>query len=101
MSAEILPLRLTSAAAIRIVREIADVTGRVGFSPHAKRQMRKRKINRTQIYRCLRRGILVEGPYLDIHNYWRCTFETITAGENIQVVVAFNTREHLVVVTTI
>lgn len=101
MSAEVLPLRLTPAMATKIVREIAADTARVAFSPHAKSQMRQRRINRTQVYRCLRAGVLVEGPYLDIHRYWRCAFETVTAGDAIKVVAAFDSRDLLIVVTAI
>lgn len=101
MSAEVLPLRLTPAVATRIVREISADTARVAFSPHARSRMSKRRINRTQVFRCLRAGALVEGPYLDIRDYWRCAFETVTAGDAVKVVVAFNTREMLIVVTAI
>ncbi|WP_316980026.1 DUF4258 domain-containing protein [Shumkonia mesophila] len=101
MSAEVLPLRLTAAMATKIAREIASDTGRVAFSSHARSQMRKRGINATQVYRCLRAGVLAEGPYVDIHGYWRCAFETLTAGDSIKAVVAFNSRELLIVVTAI
>lgn len=97
----VLPLNLTPTAATRIVRDIAQDTGRIAFSSHARQRMRKRRINRTQVYDCLRSGRLIEGPYVDIHGWWRCTFEKIAAGDNVRVAVAFNSRELLVVVTTI
>ncbi len=51
------------------------------------------------MYRCLRHGTLVEGPYRDLHGYWRCTLRHLTAGDEVHVVVAFESRERLIVIT--
>ena len=61
--------------------------------------MRERRIGATQVYRCLRTGALVEGPWPDIRGWCRCTFESFAAGKRIEVAVAFNTTESLVVIT--
>ncbi len=99
MSADVLPFSMSSVEARAIIREIAADTGRAAFVGHAKQQMRKRRINRTQVFRCLRQGQVVEGPYLDIKGYWRCKLEHLTAGDSIGVVAAFNSKERLLVIT--
>ena len=95
----ILAMKMTRPIALRIVREIAEDTGRLFIVPHAKSRMRARRINRSQVYSCLRQGSIVEGPYKDIHGFWRCKFQRFAAGEEISVVVAFNSRELVNVIT--
>jgi hypothetical protein len=99
MGDNIVPLRLTTAAALEIIRDLANDTSRIAFVPHAKKQMRSRRINRTQVYRCLRHGTIIEGPYKDIKGSWKCTLAHFTAGDNVKVVVAFESQECLVVIT--
>lgn len=86
--------------AISIIRDAA-ATGRVGLLPHARKRMRKRRISFAQIIACLEKGVIVEGPYLDIHGFWRSTMEYLSAGDEVAVVVSFNSRESVVVVTVI
>ena len=99
MAENVLPLRMTPAAALRIIREVAGDTSRIVVLDHAKRQMKKRKITRSQVYSCLRLGVITEGPALDIKNYWRCTMSRLVAGDEVSVVVSFNSRERLLVIT--
>ncbi len=99
MAENVLPLRMTPAAALRIIQEIAADTFGVVIRDHAKRAMKKRRITRGQVYSCLRRGVITEGPALDIKNYWRCTMFRLAAGDEVSVVVSFNSRERLIVIT--
>ncbi len=99
MAENVLPLRMTPTVALRIIQEIAADTFRVVIRDHAKRAMKKRRITRGQVYSCLRRGVITEGPALDIKNYWRCTMFRLAAGDEVSVVVSFNSRERLIVIT--
>ena len=92
-------MNLTPATALPIIQEIATDTSRIVILNHAKKQMRRRKITRTQVYSCLRRGVITEGPALDIQGFWRCTMQRLVAGEEITVAVSFNSREKLLVIT--
>ena len=51
-----------------------------------------------QVLTCLEKGMMTEGPSLDVHGYWRCTMERLVAGDELTVAVAFNSRESVVVV---
>ncbi len=39
-----------------------------------------------------------EATALDIKNYWRCTMFRLAAGDDVSVVVSFNSRERLLVI---
>ena len=95
----VIPMNLTPAAALPIIREIAEDTSRVVILNHAKKQMRNRRITRTQVYSCLRRGIVIGGPSLVIKCFWRCTVQRLTFGEELSVVVSSDSREKLLVIT--
>ena len=99
MAENVLPLRMTPATALRVIREVAKDTSRVVILDHAKRQMRKRRITRGQVYACLRLGVIIEGPALDMKNYWRCTMLQLIAGDEISAVVSFNSRDRVLVIT--
>jgi Domain of unknown function (DUF4258) len=60
--------------------------------------MKKRRISVEQVLTCLEKGMMTEGPSLDVHGYWRCTMERLVAGDELTVAVAFNSRESVVVV---
>ena len=99
MAENVLPLRMTPATALRVIREVAEDTSRVVILDHAKRQMRKRRITRGQVYSCLRLGVITEDPALDMQNYWRCTMSRLAAGDEISAVVSFNSRDRVLVIT--
>ena len=92
MAENVLPLRMTPAAALRIIQEIAADTSRVVILVHAKQGMKKRRSTRSQVYSCLRCGVITEGPTLDIQNYWRCTMSRLVAGDEVSIVVSFIPR---------
>lgn len=99
MTAAVVPLQLGGPQALRIIREAAKDTDRVAFHPHAKSRMRKRRINPTQVYSCLRLGVIIEGPALDIKGCWRCTMYRLAAGEEVKVVVSIIPRDNLLVIS--
>ena len=102
MTGKVIPLRpseMNRPTALRIIREIAAETSRVVILYHAKRSMRRRRISPTQVYSCIRLGVITEGPSQDMKGYWRCTMQRLAAGEEITIVVSFNSRESLLVIT--
>ncbi|MFO1255825.1 MAG: DUF4258 domain-containing protein [Sphingomonadaceae bacterium] len=52
------PMRMNDASALKLLREIAEDSGRVIFTRHALQRMRQRKVSTAQVLTCLRRGIL-------------------------------------------
>jgi hypothetical protein len=99
MTENVIPLRLTAPAALKIIREIAADSGRVVTAPHAKKRMKQRRITMQQVLACLQRGNLIEGPALMPDGDWRCTLQRLIAGDDVTVVAEFNSRERLLVVT--
>lgn len=63
-------LKLSVASAREILREAAKNSARVFFSPHARKQMVKRKITDVQVLRCLANGQIKEGPARGIKGNW-------------------------------
>lgn len=94
---------LTPAAAQRIVRRIAQDSGRVFILRHASERMRTRAIGRVQVVECLRRGTIHEGPAPDIKGRWRFTMHRYIAGDELDVVASLawdaERSEEIIVVT--
>jgi hypothetical protein len=99
--ASVTPLRMSAPRALRLIRAAAEDTDRVAFHPHAKLRMRERRVSASQVYACLRKGVIVEGPALDAKGCWRCTMTRLAAGERVKVVVAIIPVDLLLVVTVI
>ncbi len=93
------PAHLSGAAARRIVRELAANADNVVPVNHAKRRMRERNINITQILRVVRAGFVDGEPWLDEHRNWRVTMAGNAAGARITVGVAIAWRTRLLIVT--
>lgn len=86
--------RLTAQAAQAVLREVAADTGRIILTTHAKRRMRERDIIFAQIRDCLRNGVVIEGPALNIHGNWQVTLYRLSAGQRINVVAAIVREGH-------
>jgi hypothetical protein len=97
---EIVPLQLTSAAALQIVREIAADTNRIVVLSHGRKRGRQRRITRRQIELCVQRGTITEGPFLNQHGNWQVSLYRHAAGEEITCAVAIEWRTHVLVITT-
>ena len=54
---------MSPAEARRLISTIAAESGRVFITKHAQEQMQKRGIDRLDVLRCLRHGLIEEGPY--------------------------------------
>lgn len=97
------PLRLSDPGFIKRVRAIAKDSYRVILTPHAKKRMRKRRINMHQVLECLRKGRIYEPACLNIHGDWKATLEHQCAGDVVRVAVAIEKQDDgdLAVVITV
>lgn len=100
MTAEIAPLKLSGALALRIVREIASDTDNIVVIAHGRKRGRQRQITRRQIELCVQRGTISEGPYMNQHGHWQMNFRRHASGEEITCVVAIEWRTKVLVITT-
>jgi len=98
--AVVIPLTMSAPIALRIIRAAAADSSRVIWLSHAKKRMRRRRINPKQVISCLLKGVITEGPAPDIQGYWRCTMQRLAAGEELTVVVSFKSHENVVVIST-
>lgn len=78
---------------LRLIRELAKDTGNVFIEPHAKKQMKRRHITRTQVYACLRVGAIDEHAHENIRGNWKCTLRHHHAGDLVRVVAALEKDE--------
>jgi hypothetical protein len=87
----------------RRIAQVAADSSKVLVSPHAKKQMLRRKISRTQVDQVLLKGFVVEHAHLNIKGNWQCTLRCRTGGDDIKVAAALwvddSSRDWVVVVT--
>ncbi len=79
------PLPINDPNMLRIIRQIAEDTSNIYLLPHAKKRMSQRKISLSQIYSCLRKGIIYESAHIDLKGDWKCTLTQLNAGDEIHV----------------
>lgn len=103
---KVLPLEMNDETLRRkiaaIAREsVSSDSPRVIVLPHAKKQMRKRRVTPTQMYEVLMKGYVVEHAHRDIKGNWKCTLEARTAGDRVKVSAALTDSygESVVVIT--
>jgi len=94
------PDHLNDADAVRLVRIIARDSNNVVVIGHAKKRGRQRSITRIQIERCVRMGILTEGPFINQFGNWQMNLTRQTAGEEITCSVAIDWATLVTVITT-
>ena len=97
---EVVPLQLTGAAALQVIRHIAADTGRIIVLAHGRKRGRQRSITRRQIELCVQRGTITEGPFMNQHGNWQVSLYRHAAGEEITCAVAIEWRTHVLVITT-
>lgn len=93
------PSKLTRHEATRVIREIAADTSRIVEVPHARKRAKQRRVTRVQIERCVQRGSITEGPFLNAHGDWQVNIFRHAAGEELTCVVAIEWREQIAVIT--
>jgi hypothetical protein len=94
------PNRLNHADAVRLVRIIAADSNNIVVIAHAKKRGKQRSITRIQIERCVRMGIITEGPFINQHGNWQMNLTRQTAGEEITCVAAIEWATRIIVITT-
>lgn len=102
MADEPTPFRLNDRNLRRLISETAQDTARVYLTAHAKQRMHERKINRAQVFDCLRNGLVSEPARTNLHGHWQCTLTRRNAGDEISVAAALERAEDgnwIVVVT--
>lgn len=64
--------------------------------------MRKRRITRVQVLRCLANGKITEGPARGIKGNWKVSVEALSAGDVLRVVAALDQddRGNYVIIVT-
>jgi hypothetical protein len=96
--AEIIPLKLTPASAIQVIRELAVDTNNIVIIGYGKRRTRERRISRRQVELCVQKGTITEGPFMNQHGHWQMNLYRHAAGEEITCVVAIEWRTKLLVI---
>lgn len=97
--AEVVPLALTAAHALKIIRQLAADTNNIVIIPHARKRGRQRRISRRQVELCVQRGTISEGPFLNAKGHWQVNLYRHAAGEEMECVVAIEWGKSLIVVT--
>lgn len=95
----VLPFRLSRTQALRLIREAAEDTGRIILTRHAELRMRQRRITMTQVIACLRKGVITEGPALDIKGCWACRIERPVAGDDVKVALTIDPVARVIIIT--
>jgi len=98
--AQVVPLELNEAAALRMVRKLAADSSRIVIElGHCRKQMRKRGVTRPQVEQCLRKGTITEGPFVNQHGNWQVNLFRHAAGEELTCTVAIEWATQLLVIT--
>jgi hypothetical protein len=92
------PERLTRADALRLVRALAADSANVGLTKHCREEsMPDRGITMRQVLDCLRKGVIIEGPMIDVYGNWK--MDIYRQADNLTCAVAIEWRTHLIIIT--
>jgi uncharacterized protein DUF4258 len=91
------PDKLSSAEAIRLVRELASDSANVELTHHCRARMYARDITLRQILGCLQKGIITEGPAIDTYGNWKMNIYRAADGLTCSVAIGWPSR--LIVIT--
>ncbi|WP_441258992.1 DUF4258 domain-containing protein [Bradyrhizobium sp. 521_C7_N1_3] len=94
------PDRLNDADALKLIRMLAGDSNNIVVIKHAQKRRVQRNITRPQIERCIQKGTITEGPFVNAQGNWQVNLSRFTAGEQITCVVAIDWPARLIVVTT-
>jgi hypothetical protein len=93
------PARLNDADALKVVRMIAADSGNIVVIRHGRSRSKLRSITRPQIERCVQKGTITEGPFLNQHGNWQMNLLRHSAGEQITCTVAIEWATRVLVIT--
>ena len=91
---------LNDADALKLVRMLAADSDNIVVIKHAKKRRMQRMITRPQIERCVQKGTITEGPFINGFGNWQMNLTRNTAGEQITCVVAIDWATRILVITT-
>jgi DNA-binding transcriptional regulator YiaG len=83
MAPEAVPTEMSSAHALRIIRELVADSAKIVVLSYATRRARQRRISRRQIELCCQRETIVEGPIRNQHGHWQVGLFRHAAGEEL------------------
>jgi len=91
---KVAPIGLLKSRAKQLIRKAAENTDRIGWSDHALKRMRQRRVSASQILKVLRKGKMIGNPNLDNDTgHWKSKLEHYTAGDCLNVIVAIERNE--------
>jgi hypothetical protein len=93
------PLTLSPIAAIRVIKDLAADSNNIVVIRHGKDRQKQRGITRRQIESCLRKGTIMEGPFMNSHGHWQVTLYRHSAGDELHCAVAIEWATRLLVIT--
>ena len=94
--------KLSNAQISKHIRRVATDTKAVFITGHAKTQMRKRRINVSLVYECLRTGSVLRSPEPNLKlDTLECRMERYTAGRNCCVIAALCDEDPDIVCVTV
>ncbi len=86
----------------RHIRVNSKLTELVFLSAHAQDQMRARKVLQSEIYECLREGVIALQPEEDMKTgHLICCMERYVCGRNLAVCVALDDNDPDLIVVTV
>lgn len=95
---------LSPERALNILRKTAKDSSRVFFvEEHAEDRMEERGISRPQVFRCLRKGKIIQEPEIDEYGLWRMGLNVLAAGDSVTVIASLDYDDkgnYIIVVTT-
>jgi hypothetical protein len=100
MTDVVVPLKLSAASALQLIREIAKDSNNIIIIRYGRRRAKQRKITRPQIEQCVRKGTIIEGPFMNMHGNWQVNLYRHAAGEEITCVVAIDWPKRVLVINT-
>jgi hypothetical protein len=93
------PMRMSDPTALKLLREIAEDSGNIIFTNHARERMRERKVTPSQVLACLKQGFASEPVALDPHGNWKLTVQHRVAGVELNVSVAIDVPTRAIIIT--
>ncbi len=87
----ILQFGLNETSAKKILKNLAD--HRIFFTNHVEERMVERSITRKQVFKCIKHGKIIEGPYQEPNGDWKLKLEVITAGDVVRTVAVLQKDE--------